>query len=643
MQSKQTHSSTQRQYVIGTAGHIDHGKTALVKQLTGIDTDRLPEEKARGITIDLGFAHLSDNTTIIDVPGHEKLIKTMVAGVSSIDMMLLVIAADDGVMPQTREHIDIIRLLQIKHGVIAITKTDLADEDWLQLVEDDVRGLLRGSAFEQSPVIRTSSETGDGIPELHAQIMAMLKDIPPRQDHELLRMPVDRVFSVKGFGTVLTGTLLSGSLCEGDKLQLLPAKTDVRVRGLQSHDSGSEQLQIGSRAAVNVAGVDVADTHRGMALVQPDSFAPADILNVRLRLLKSAGVKLKNNQRVRLHVHTAEVFARVLLPFQTALQPGEDAFVQLRLEEPLHAAFQDRFIIRQYSPQHTIGGGVVLQVNPIRYRKKYAVLFRKTLEHLHSDDPAQHIPAVFDEIDCSMMSFNEVRIATSLSENNLRKQLKKLIAKQQIFRETGKMEAYLSIGQLNVVLNAVERILEPYHKTYPGRAGLSEIELVGALEQRFDPALVRRALKAGVHGKRLAGDGVYRLPGFQQTLSTKDGTVFQELEKRYREAALTPPTLKEAQQLSGLDGKTFKELMMHFREGNKLIPVAEGLLFYHEAIDVLIEKLRHVFTEQESLGVPEFKEITGTTRKHAIPLLAWLDKKGYTRREGDLRIKGDLF
>jgi len=631
-----------RQYVIGTAGHIDHGKTALVKQLTGVDTDRLPEEKKRGITIDLGFAHFAEDVTIIDVPGHERLVKTMVAGVSSIDLMLLVVAADDGVMPQTREHIDIIRLLQIKHGVVAITKSDLADKDWLHLVEEDVRGLLSDSAFEQLPIIRTSAETGEGIDELRDTIRDLLAAIPPRNDTGQLRLPIDRAFSIKGFGTVLTGTLLSGSLEAGAKLQLLPTLAELRVRGLQSHDSDSDILKIGSRAAVNVVGVDVDEVGRGMALIEPESYQPVEIINARLSLLRNAPSKLKNNQRVRLHVHTAEVFARVLLPFQAALNPGEDAFVQLKLEEPLHAAFKDRFIIRQYSPQYTIGGGVVLQVNPLRYRKKYAESFRKSLENLSSDDPNLHIIASFDSIRCRLLTFDELRMNTGLTADELQRNLKKLIARQQVFREPGKPDRHLSTEQLEVVIQAIIRLLGTYHKDYPGRPGLTEVEIVGALEQRFDPIFIRRALKAGMHAEALVLDTAYRLADFQQTLSARDSNAFAELEELYRKAALTPPSLKEAREISGLDGKNFKEVMRSFRDENLLVPVAEGLLFYHLAIDELIVQLKDVFSKEESLGVPAFKELTGTTRKHAIPLLTWLDKKGYTRREGDLRYKGDL-
>ncbi|MEL6822679.1 MAG: SelB C-terminal domain-containing protein, partial [Calditrichota bacterium] len=528
------------------------------------------------------------------------------------------------------------------HGVVAITKSDLADEDWLKLVEDDVRGLLANSSFQQLPIIRTSAETGEGIDELRDRLRNMLESIPPRHDTNQLRLPIDRVFSIKGFGTVLAGTLLSGSLETGAKLQLLPSLSEVRVRGLQSHDSDSDVLKIGNRAAVNVVGVDAGEIHRGMALIEPETFPPVEIINAQLSLLQSAPSKLKNNQRIRLHIHTAEVFARVLLPFQSALNPGEEAFIQLKLEEPLHAAFQDRFIIRQYSPQNTIGGGVVLQVNPLRYRKKYAETFRRTLENLASDDPSLHIIASFDTIRCLLQRFNELRFNTGLTSDELKRSLKKLISGQQIFRESGKPDRYLSAEQLRVVLRAINRLLDSYHKEYPGRPGLTEVEIVGALEQRFDPILIRRALKAGIHAEELVLDTAYRLKDFQQTLSARDSSAFAELEELYRNAALTPPSLNEAREISGLDNKSFKEVMRSFRDENLLIPVADGLLFYHQAIKDLIVQLKNVFSKEESLGVPAFKELTGTTRKHAIPLLTWLDKKGYTRRDGDLRYKGDL-
>ncbi|MFZ0390668.1 MAG: selenocysteine-specific translation elongation factor, partial [Calditrichia bacterium] len=334
----------ERHYIIGMAGHIDHGKTALVEALTGIWTDRLKEEQERGITIDLGFAHFSRNVTIIDVPGHEKLIKNMVAGVSTIDLVLFVVAADDGVMPQTREHLDIVRLLGITNSIFVITKTDLVEEEWLLLVEEDLRILLKNNGMGEAPILKVSSRSGAGIEELRVLLEQKLKEIAPRFSDGIFRLPVDRVFSKAGFGTVVTGTVLSGEAAAGEMLEVQPEGIEARLRGLQSHDSAVQQVSAGYRAALNLAGVDQQQLHRGQVLADPGYFQAAEVINARVQLMPDSPQVLKNRTRVRFHIHTAETLARVILIEGETLQPGNSALVQFRLEHPVHAAFRDRFI-----------------------------------------------------------------------------------------------------------------------------------------------------------------------------------------------------------------------------------------------------------------------------------------------------------
>lgn len=632
-----------RQYVIGTAGHIDHGKTALVKALTGIDTDRLPEEKARGITIDLGFAHLSENVTIIDVPGHERLIKNMVAGVSTIDLVLFVIAADDGVMPQSREHLDIIKLLQIQHGIFVITKTDLANEEWLMLVEDDIRRLLSATPFQNAPILRTSAATGEGVAELRQALVKMLSTIPARQDFEVYRQPVDRVFLAKGFGTVITGTVLSGALKAGDEVEIQPSGLKARARGLQTHDEDVNEVRVGFRAAVNLAGVEAGLVERGMVLVQPDLFQPVEIANARMSVLGSSPVPIKNNQRIRLHIHTMEAFARVIIPGAPELKPGESGYVQLRLEQAVHAAYQDRFIVRQYSPQRTIGGGVVLQTDPFRFRKKYLNLFKETLQRLESEDARQRILGTMDRLQARPRKLWELKISTNLPLKELQQIIKDLLAQEILFIEniSGKTY-YFSREQLEEVLRRIGEALGRYHNTFPGRAGMSEAEIVSQLEKLFMPEAVRRALNLGTKIKKITKENqYYRRASFTPQLSAKDSEKYRELEARYREARFNPPTVKEIMTQLNLTRKDFKEHVRLLRDEGKLVYVDETLLFHSSVLPLIEELLRKYFQKKPEISVPEFKELTGTTRKHSIPLLEYLDTNGFTEREGDVRKPGD--
>ncbi|RMG48984.1 MAG: selenocysteine-specific translation elongation factor, partial [Acidobacteria bacterium] len=353
--------------IVGTAGHIDHGKTELVKALTGIDADRLKEEKERGITIDIGFAFLTMGDTrfgFVDVPGHERFVKNMLAGVHGIDLVLLVVAADESIMPQTREHFDICRLLRVKSGLIAITKVDLVDEELLQLVEEEVRDFVRGSFLDGAPIIRVSARTGVGLEELKAALVNLGERIQERQSNAVPRLPIDRVFTKRGFGTVVTGTLVSGTLREGESVEILPRQMGATIRGLQVHNKPVEVAHAGERTAVNLQGVGVEDLQRGDVLVPPRRFRPTSMLDARLELLPTAPQPIENRTRVRFHIGTAEIMARVILLDRESLRPGDAALVQFRLERPTFAVAGDRFIIRRYSPQTTVGGGVILDPLP---------------------------------------------------------------------------------------------------------------------------------------------------------------------------------------------------------------------------------------------------------------------------------------
>ncbi|MFQ5772833.1 MAG: selenocysteine-specific translation elongation factor, partial [bacterium] len=374
--------------IIGTAGHIDHGKSALVKALTGVNPDRLKEEKERGLTIDLGFAHLGEKATIIDVPGHEKFIRNMVAGVSTINFVLFVVAADDGVMPQTREHLDILKILQVKHGIIVITKIDLVEEEWLNLVKEDVRNLVQGSFLEIAPMLSVSSITGRGISKLKTTMETQWQQIKRRENKGVFWMPIDRSFTMKGFGTVVTGSVLSGETKVGDSLELLPQKKIVRIRGLQSHGHSVEKVAPGDRAAINLQALAKDQIHRGNVLSVPNYFNVARRLDARLQLLENAPKAIKPNTRVRLHFGTTEVMARISLLNVTKIEPGVSAYVQFHLENPGCTRRLDPFVIRQYSPTTTIGGGIILDANATRHKLADPTVLHK-LQALEKENPKE--------------------------------------------------------------------------------------------------------------------------------------------------------------------------------------------------------------------------------------------------------------
>ena len=367
-----------KQVVMGTAGHIDHGKTQLIKTLTGIDTDRLKEEKERGITIDLGFAHLTyeDGTEVgvIDVPGHERFVRNMLAGVGGIDLVMLVIAADEGVMPQTREHLAICQLLRVKEGLVALTKADLVDEDWLELVSEDTREFLKGTFLEGKPIVPVSAKTGQGIDELKRVLQALVARVPPKQLEGKFRLPVDRVFTIRGFGTVVTGTLFSGTIRVEDRIEIYPKGIEAKIRGLQVHNASVPEAVAGQRTAINLQGIDKVELERGDVLGHPGEFAPTFMLDAVLQHLSDAPRPLRHRARVRLHVGTSEIMGRVILLDRDELAPGEEAYVQLRLEEPAIVLPRDRFVIRSYSPVQTIGGGMLLDAQPAKHRRGEAGL-----------------------------------------------------------------------------------------------------------------------------------------------------------------------------------------------------------------------------------------------------------------------------
>jgi selenocysteine-specific elongation factor len=630
-------SAASRHVVVGTAGHIDHGKTSLVKALTGTDTDRLPEEKARGITIDLGFAFLEEpdglTIEIVDVPGHERFVKNMLAGVGGIDLAMLVIAADEGVMPQTREHLSICSLLHIRTGLVVLTKTDMVEADWIGLVRDDVASLVRGTFLEAAPVVAVSAKTGAGLDELRAALRGLAGAVPARGTDQLPRLPIDRVFTIKGFGTVVTGTLAAGALAVDDRVEVFPRGLVAKVRGLQAHGHAVERAVAGQRTAINLQGLERAAVERGDVIGLAGTLSATTLVDVALEMLADAPRALESRDRVRLHTGTSEVMARALLLDGTELAPGQRGFARLRLEAPLVALAGDRFVIRSYSPIVTIGGGTLLDTDPPRLKRPARLAHLQVLE---SGAPE----AVVEE---------HVRGA---GVTGIR--LPALVARVPFgpARTRQLLDALAAAGRVTLVdrdwslhADAVARLrslvtgsLERFHHAQPLRSGMSREELrmraANADERVFAHVLAALDAEGAV---RVDRDKV-RLAAHELRLSPVQQTAVDKLEREFREAAAAPPSPEEALSRAGLSGDEQHELFQLLLESRKLVRVKESLFFHTAALDAIQDKLVTLLRERKEIGPGDVKDLLGISRKYAIPLLEYFDARRVTTRVGERRV-----
>ncbi|WP_027717755.1 selenocysteine-specific translation elongation factor [Desulfovirgula thermocuniculi] len=627
--------------VIGTAGHVDHGKTMLVKALTGVDTDRLKEEKERGISIELGFAPLKlpsgRSASIVDVPGHERFIKNMLAGVGGIDMVLLVIAADEGVMPQTREHVDIINLLQIPRGVVALTKVDLVDREWLELVKEEVNEFLNETILRGAPVIEVSSITGQGLGDLLAAIDRVAGEVPPRPTSGSVRLPVDRVFSITGFGTVATGTLWSGILRPGDPLVIMPQGTSTRARTLQVHGRKVSEARAGQRVAVNLSGVEVSEISRGSVLATPGSLAPSYRLDVRLYLLKTAGA-LKNRAQARLHLGTAEIICRVVLLDREELAPGETALAQLELREPTVAVRGDRFVIRSLSPMRTIGGGQVIDpVAPKHRRLRPQVIAALLTKERGSPEEQvlcqlQSRPALYTPVELAQV----IGMAGEAAQHSLESLAGKGLAR----RIAVDNQAYFLAREVYEGWAAkVKRLLEDYHREFPLREGLPKEELRSRLFPHLNSKQFHHLLLA------MEEDGLLRvsaqevaLAGFAPSPTPAQQEQIDALSNLYRERKFQPPAWEEACQTVGLAESAAQEVLQYMQKKGILVKIGEGLYFHAACLDLARQAVVKYLQERGEITVGEARDLLQTSRKYALPLLEYLDRERVTRRVGDKRV-----
>jgi selenocysteine-specific elongation factor len=626
--------------IVGTAGHIDHGKSSLVEALTGTHPDRLEEEKRRGITIDLGFAFLEENGIrfgFVDVPGHERFVSNMLAGAAGVDLLLLVIAADESIKPQTREHFDICRLLGVKRGVVALTKSDLVDADTAGLVRLEVEEYLRGSFLEGAPVIPVSAKTQAGLPELKQALLAVAQQAPGKDVACYFRLPIDRAFAIKGFGAVVTGTLMSGSVAVGDEVELFPTDKRLRVRGVQSGGQTMERAIAGQRTAVNLVGIEHTALRRGMVLATPGKFRVTRRVDVRLELLRSAP-KMKQRSRVHFHAGTCETVAELVFFAQKELAPGQNGFAQLRLQNDVMVLAGDRFIIRQFSPVTTIGGGVVLDPLARRptVRDTGRVAFLETLER---GDKAETLAAMTERALLGI-GFEEIVARTGWLENEIRATAKKLSDVGRAKIVSAEPLILLSAKSFNEAGQKITARIEKFHKENPLLPGISRENLRASLGRRVRPETFRAVLDELLAQKKLEAQGeIVKRAGAAISLDPEEARAKEQIEKAFATAGLAVPSVKEVLGELSVEARRAEKILQILLRDKSLVRVSPELIFHRDALAQLRDRLSTFKkTKGERISVPGFKELTGITRKYAIPLLEYLDRERVTRRAGDERV-----
>ncbi len=633
-------SNQWKSVIVGTAGHIDHGKSALVEALTGTHPDRLAEEKRRGITIDLGFAFLEENGVrfgLVDVPGHERFVSNMLAGAAGIDLVLLVIAADESIKPQTREHFDICRLLGVTRGVVALTKSDLVDADMLGLVRLEVEEYLRGSFLQRAPIVPVSAKTGAGLADLKKALDNEATEIPGKDASRYFRLPIDRAFAMKGFGTVVTGTLISGSIAAEDEVELFPGGRRLRVRGVQSGGKSIERATAGQRTAVNLAGIDHHEVKRGMTLVVPGRFRATRRLDVRLTLLPSAR-KLKHRAKVHFHAGTAQTIAEILLYGQSVLSPGQNALAHLRLPEDVLLLPGDRFIVRQFSPVITIGGGMILDPLARRpvLRDTGRTAFLETLERGKREDTL----AAMTERALLGLTLEEIVARTGWFDKEIRGVAQDLATAGRVKIVSAEALTLLGRKAFDEVRRKIVERVERFHRENPLSPGIAREDLRANLGKRVRAETFRAALEELAGQKKLDVQGeLVKRAGSQIELQPEEAKAKGEIEKAFGDAGLAVPSVKEVLAKLSVEAKRAEKLLQILLRDKNLVRVSPELIFHRDALARLKEQLAaHKKAKGERISVPVFKDLAGISRKYAIPLLEYLDRERVTRRAGDERV-----
>ncbi|ADK15824.1 Selenocysteine-specific elongation factor [Clostridium ljungdahlii DSM 13528] len=629
--------------IIGTAGHIDHGKTTLIKALTGRETDTLREEKERGISINLGFTFFDlpsgKRAGIIDVPGHEKFIKNMLAGISSIDIVILVIAADEGIMPQTREHFEILQLLDVKKGIVVITKSDLVDEEWLSMVKEDIKNEFKGTFLENAPIHSVSSKTGVGLDDLIGDIDKFTEEAEAKDVQGHFRLPVDRVFTISGFGTIVTGTVISGSIKEGEIIEIYPTKLVSKVRGIQVHDQSVKAAEAGQRCAINIANVKVSDVKRGDVISVENLMEPSLMVDCKLYYLKSALKPLENRQRVRLYHGTSEIICRVVILNKDQVEPGEEAYVQLRLEKPLTAQRNDRYVIRSYSPMNTIGGGSIIE--PLAKKaKRFDQQYIEELKIKESGKAESILENTIKNLSKEYPRITDILKSLGKNEENIEEKLEKLISENKIVKfDRGDKAIYVHRCFINKKIAEIVNILDKYHKENPLKWGISKEEIKNKVfGKSLNQKTYGQIMDLLVSEKLLLIHGNFiSLPDFSITYTKEQKLIREHIIKSFKAGKFSPPKYNELE-TKEKDTKNFRMVFDSIVDEGILVKVSEDCFFLLEDYRKVKELVINIITNNGSMTLAELRDELNTSRKYAEALAGHFDSIKLTKRLGDKRV-----
>jgi len=631
-----------KHFVLGTAGHVDHGKTALIKALTGVDTDRLKEEKERGITIELGFASLNlpsgQTVGIVDVPGHEKFIKNMVAGAAGIDVVMLVIAADEGIMPQTKEHLHICSLLGITTGIVALTKIDLVEKDWLELVQSEITEFLQGSFLENAPIVPVSAIKQEGLADLINAIDAAVSKINEKEDDGIFRLPVDRVFTMKGFGTVITGTMISDHIKIGEEIEILPEAITTRIRGIQVHNQPVEEAWSGQRTAINLQGIEKSTIERGNVLVRPKTVWPSQRLDVFVEFLASNSKNLKNRALVRLHTGTSEIIARIILLDKDELAPGQKAFAQLVLESADVIIAGDRFVLRSYSPVTTIGGGQIIDPLPLKHKRQNEKIIAD-LNILQNGSLPEKISIIMERTGFSGINLRGLTFRLGVNAKKIREALESLFSGKKAILLDSEDTTVISAYFYNQLEELIVKNIAAYHKKSPLQEGISKEQLKETLGRAISAKLFNLALRSLVKKETIVSDkDNVRLAGHQVQLAGDLDSLRHNIARIYSEAGLTPPSLTDVvNDFKDQKAKAQSIIKLMLKDGD-LIKINEEMCFSSEALGKLRDDYKAMLVKDGKATPATFKDLTSLSRKYIIPLMEYFDVNKLTVRVGDHRI-----
>lgn len=629
--------------IIGTAGHIDHGKTTLIRAITGRNTDRLKEEQERGISIELGFTYFDlpsgQRAGIIDVPGHEKFIKNMLAGVMGIDIVILVVAADEGIMPQTSEHLSILDLLGIKKGFVVLTKSDLVDSEWIDMVEEEVRDEIKGTFLEDSPIIRASSTSKTGIDEIINLVDQLTKVLEDKDLDDMPRLPVDRVFSMSGFGTVVTGTLLSGQLNLGDEVQIFPGDKKARIRTLQVHDKDATAAYGGQRVAINLAGLKKEDVDRGSIIAPVNSMSDTMMLDVKIKLIKNMSKTIDNRTRLRLYIGTKEVLCRIVLLDKDELGAGEEAYAQLRLEEEVVAKRGDKFIIRFYSPMFTIGGGEILEPNPNK-KKRFDDKVIKELEIKEMGSSTDIIENIIEEKSKDFPTTKEIAISTSMLEENLKEEVDKLKEEEKVL--SFQLTKDLHVIHKNYFNNVKDKILEElksFHSKYPLRSGMAKEEIRSRFLKNAKPKVADAFIELLIEKDYLEQSlENIMIKGFEVKFNLEQLKINGDILKSFNENPYQPPRREDLEGIINAKRDEIEEVFISLLNSDFIVKLNEEVYLSKEAYELALAKLREHIENKGSISIGEYRDILNTNRKVALALLEYFDQMKITKRDKDTRI-----